>query len=232
VRRDDPEAEPVPTPRALPAEPREVLDALEPMLSPERLARIDEVVRGRIGSVVPVLEEIADPHNAAAVLRTAEALGVQEVHVVEARHPFLVSRGVSRGTAHWIDLERHRDGRACIDGLHARGFRVLVASMHGTIGPEELARIPHVAVVFGNEHAGVTPSLRALADGTYCVPMCGFVESLNVSVAAAITLWAATRGRSGDLPDAAREALRARFVLESVRDGELVVRELVRRRVR
>lgn len=229
VRRTDPDAVELPQVDDLPAPAAQVVAALAPMISDERMARIDAVIASRIGSVVPVLEEMADPHNGAAVLRTADALGIHELHVIEARNRFLVSRGVARGTAHWLDLRRHRDGRACIDELRARQFRVLVASTEGTIEPEELARIPRVAIVFGNEHAGVSPSLRERVDGVYRIPMRGFVESLNVSVAAAITLWAATRARTGDLGEAARTALRARFMMSSVREAGLVVREIVAR---
>lgn len=230
MRRSDPEAVEIPDAADLPAPAQRVIDALAPMISTERMERIDAVIAARIGNVVPVLEEMADPHNGAAVLRTADALGIHEIHVIEARNRFLVSRGVARGTAHWLDLHRHRDGRACIDELRARQFRVLVASTEGTVEPEEIARIPRVAIVFGNEHAGVSPSLRERVDGVYRIPMRGFVESLNVSVAAAITLWAATRDRRGDLPDAAKTALRARFMMASVRDAPLVVREILARR--
>ncbi len=230
MRRNVPEAVEVPEAPDLPGPAEDVIAALAPMVSAERMERIDAVVGARIGSVVPVLEEMADPHNGAAVLRTADALGIHEIHVIESRNRFLVSRGVARGTAHWLDLHRHRDGRACIDGLRARDFRVLVASAEGAIGPDELARIPRVAVIFGNEHTGVSPSLRGRVDGVYRIPMRGFVESLNVSVAAAITLWAATRERPGDLAAATRAALRARFMMESVRDADLVVREILARR--
>jgi tRNA (guanosine-2'-O-)-methyltransferase len=86
--------------------------------------------------------------------------------------------------------------------------------------------------VFGNEHAGVSEELRHLADGTYAIPMQGFVQSLNVSVAAAITLFAATRGRPGDLEASERQLLRARYTLLSVpRAGEIVA-EYQRRQAR
>jgi tRNA (guanosine-2'-O-)-methyltransferase len=126
---------------------------------------------------------------------------------------------------------------------------VLVATMDGEVTPEELAALGKVAVVFGNEHGGVSGAMRALADGGYRIPMCGFVESLNVSVAAAITLHAALGeagarraaqpaepdARAGGtvgmaLDDADRETLRARYAMLSVDRAEEIVAEHLRRR--
>jgi len=97
--------------------------------------------------------------------------------------------------------------------------------MEGTVTPAELAERPKVAVVFGNEHRGPSEAMRARAEGTYAIPMRGFVESLNVSVAAAITLHALTADRRGELSEPEREALIARWLLATVRDGERVVRD-------
>ena len=101
--------------------------------------------------------------------------------------------------------------------------------MDGSIGPSALADVP-TAVIFGNEHAGVSAEAESLADGSYAIPMAGFVESLNVSVAAAVTLYAATAGRTGDLHAEEQRTLKARFLLASVRDAERVVEERVRAR--
>jgi tRNA (guanosine-2'-O-)-methyltransferase len=101
--------------------------------------------------------------------------------------------------------------------------------MEGTTTPSALRGSDALAIVFGNEHRGVSEALRALSDGTYAIPMNGFVESLNVSVAAAITMHAATEGRAGDLTAHDQQALRARFMLNSVRNGEVIVHEVMSR---
>lgn len=203
----------------------EIVRALAPLVTPERLARMDAVIARRTRSLVPVLEDLADPHNGAAIMRSADAFGCQEVHVIEGRHPFAVSTRVTRGTHRWLDLVRHAGVDACIDHLQGRGFRIYVAAMDGEVGPEELARVPRAAVVMGNEHKGASAEMRARVDGVYRIPMEGFVESLNVSVASAITLYVASRGRHGDLQAHEREELRARWLLDSVRDAERIVRE-------
>jgi tRNA (guanosine-2'-O-)-methyltransferase len=229
MRRDLPELVEVPQLRPLPAPASAVMAALRPFLSPERIARIETVVNGRTRRLVVVLDQTTDPHNAAAVLRSADAFGIQEVHVVAGEQPFTAPARVARGTAHWLDVLPHATPMACAEVLRGRGYRILVASMEGTISPAKLRELDRVAVVFGNEHLGVSPALRALADGTYAIPMHGFVESLNVSVAAAITMHAATHDRAGDLPEDERNELRARFMLASVRFGEDVVHEMLAR---
>ena len=165
-----------------------------------------------------------DPHNASAILRSADAFGVQRVHIIPAPSGFHVSRPISKNAHRWLELKRHDAAEACADALEADGYRIYVASMEGTVTPRELSRESKVAVVFGNEHSGPSPAMRARAAGTYAIPMSGFVESLNVSVAAAITLQALTQDRPGELDDPAQAELIARWLLNTVRDGERVVR--------
>lgn len=204
--------------------PVEVIEAaLEPLILPERLARFDAVARARITSVAVVLEAVIDPHNTAAVLRTADAFGLGEAHFIDRGVRPLLAQGITRGTERWLDLHCHRDPVACVAGLRARGFEVFVADARATTTLDAVAARPRVAVVLGNEHAGVSGELRAHVDGVFAIPMRGMVESLNVSVAAAVTLHAVTRGRAGDLPPSEVRALRARYLLESVREHELVI---------
>jgi tRNA (guanosine-2'-O-)-methyltransferase len=225
VRRDLPEVfEPRPA-SPLPAPPAEVVRLLGPLVTEARIARMREVLARRTRSLVPVLEDLADPHNGAAILRSADAFGCQEVHVIEDRHRFAVSHRVSRGTHRWLDLTHHPSTEACVAHLAERGYRVFVASMEGAYTPEDLAKVPRAAVVFGNEHRGASEALRHAAHGTYRIPMHGFVESLNVSVASAITLHVASQGRHGDLDEADRERVLARWLVESVRDAERVLQE-------
>jgi len=225
LKRDHPDVIELGALDPLPAPAAQVVRALSPLVTPARLARMDAVIARRTRSLVPVLEDLADPHNGAAVMRSADAFGCHEVHVVEDRHPFLVSHRVTRGTHRWLDLVKHRDIHACLDHLKTRGYRVYVAAMDGDVGPEQIADVERAAIVFGNEHKGVSQAVRDAADGTYAIPMEGFVESLNVSVASAITLYVASRGRHGDLDEAAREEIRARFLMHQVRDAERIVRE-------
>lgn len=202
-----------------------MVELLGPLVTPARYARIDAVVRARTRSLIPVLEDLADPHNGAAILRSSDAFGCHEIHLVEQRHRFAVSHHVSRGTERWLDLRRHASAEACAAALKERGYEIYVAAMDGTLAPEELASRPKAAVVFGNEHFGASSTMRAHADGTYAIPMVGFVESLNVSVASAVTLYVAARGRQGDLSEDEQMQIRARMLLSQVKDAERIVRE-------
>jgi tRNA (guanosine-2'-O-)-methyltransferase len=147
------------------------------------------------------------------------------VHVIPGPHGFLAAHKVARGAHRWLDVLLHADSERCLRALKERGYRVVVAVMGGELRPEDLRSIERVAVVFGNEHAGASEVLRHGADATCAVPMIGFVESLNVSVAAAITLYGASLGRPGDLSEAQRKELTARFLVSTVRDAAPIVRE-------
>ncbi len=225
MRRDLPEVVELDATAALPAPASAIVEVLAPLVTDERLARMRAVIDARTRSLVPVLEDLADPHNGAAVMRSADAFGCHEVHVIEDRHRFAVSHRVTRGTHRWLELHKHASTEACLAHLAAEGYAVYVAAMDGAIGPEAIAEVPKAAIVFGNEHKGVSRAVRDAAAGTYAIPMVGFVESLNVSVASAITLYVASRGRHGDLAAEDREAILARYLLLQVKDAEMVVRE-------
>src|SRR5687768_13252686 len=108
MKRDHPDVVELRGPTALPFPASDVVAALAPLVTEARLARMDAVIARRTRSLIPVLEELADPHNGAAVLRSADAFGCHEVHVVNAERPFAVSHRVSRGTDRWLELVHHR----------------------------------------------------------------------------------------------------------------------------
>lgn len=194
-------------------------------LVPERRARIDEVVAGRTRTLTVVLEAFADPQNVNAVLRTCEAFGIQELHVVEGpMKPYDRNKKISQNADKWVDVRRWSSTRECLLHLRAEGFAIYATHLAQGARPlEALSFAGKVALVFGNEHRGVTGDGIALADATYAIPMRGFVQSLNVSVAAAISLAKAVerreaeRGRHGDLSDAEAAALRERFYVLAVK---------------
>jgi tRNA (guanosine-2'-O-)-methyltransferase len=225
MRRDDPDAYEVPSRDDLIAPAAEVVRILSPLVTEARLSRMKAVIAERSASLVVVLEKLTDPHNGSAIMRSADAFGVQEVHVIPSQHGFLAAHRVAKGTHRWLDIVRHRGAEACVDALHSRGFEVLVAAMDGELTPEDLAARERVAVVFGNEHAGASQAMRGVADGSFAIPMYGFVESLNVSVAAAVTLSIASKGHRGDLSETRREELLAQYLMTSVKDAEGVLRE-------
>ena len=116
-----------PPPLGRPAEL--VIEALSPIVTSERLERIDEVVRSRTEGLVLVLDGIVDPHNSSAVLRSADAFGVQTVHVIVGERGFRASRGVSKGTHRWLDVVRYESAEACARHLKKDGYAIYVATM-------------------------------------------------------------------------------------------------------
>jgi tRNA (guanosine-2'-O-)-methyltransferase len=194
-------------------------------LLPERKARIDEVVANRTRTLTVVMEALCDPQNVNAVLRTCEAFGIQELHVVEG--PMKVydpNKKISQNADKWLDVRRWSSTRDCLAQLKADGFRIYATHLGvDSVGLADLSFGEKVALVFGNESRGVSDEAVALADANFTIPMLGFVQSFNVSVAAAITLARAVdrrvaeRGRHGDLPEVEAQALRERFYLLAVK---------------
>jgi tRNA (guanosine-2'-O-)-methyltransferase len=187
------------------------------LLTERRIARIDAVVATRVAGITVVLESVHDPHNLAAVLRTAEGLGITEVHAIAAKGGFRPNSSVTQGADKWIDLRLHRDVDACADALLADGFTLLGSQL--TDGAEPLHAIAfdrRIALVFGNEHDGLSAAMAARCASFFRIPMGGFSQSFNVSVAVGITLaqameWRRERGLGGDLSEPDRAALRERF---------------------
>jgi tRNA (guanosine-2'-O-)-methyltransferase len=210
--------------RAEARDPELVVRTLEPMVSDARRARLHEVIARRLECVAVVFDRPYDPHNGAAVIRSCEAFGVQRLHVVERPGtPFAVARSVARGAEKWIDVACHTAPASAIAWAQACAMPLVATHPEGELAPDELARMPRVAVVLGNERDGIHGELARACAARVRVPMRGFVESLNVSVTAAILLHAATQGRAGDLGAADRRRLYARGLYLSVPRAEEVL---------
>jgi tRNA (guanosine-2'-O-)-methyltransferase len=193
-----------------------VIETLEPLTVDERRERLWSVVRSRIGSVTVLMDAPHDPHNAAAVLRSCDGLGIPRVHVVPRAEEFAVGRTVAKGAERWIEIVRHRTPEVALQALHAQGFTTVATHPEGNLAPEELASLPRVAIILGNEHDGLRDALHEGAKNSVRIPMRGFVESFNVSVAGAVLLYAATRGRTGDLSETEQARCYARARVRSV----------------
>lgn len=158
------------------------------MSDDRRRARFEEVASARLGHVRCALETVHHRHNASAVLRTCDAFGVHTVHLVgESR--FAPSHGTAKGSNRWLDLRTHVDPADALRALREEGVAVWIADFSPTaVTPAELPLDRPVCLWFGAEVLGVCPQAREAADGVVMLPMRGFAQSLNVSVAAALIL--------------------------------------------
>ena len=189
-------------------------ELLETLVGVERQETLQAVLDQRLSSVTVVMDAPHDPHNGAAVLRSCDAFGVQDVHVVARTEPFRAAGVVSKGSQKWVDATSYSSVSAAVSALE--GYELVGTHPQGTLQPEDLAAIPRLALVMGNEHDGICEELRAACKRSVQIPMKGFVESLNVSVSAAILLRYATAGRPGDLNPKQRMRLYTRWLMRSV----------------
>lgn len=205
-------------------DPRTVIRLLEPLVLPRRAERLRSIIAQRLSSVQVMFDAPHDPHNGAAVVRSCEAFGVQFVHVVERLESFLAAPTVSRGAEKWVDLRHWSKSADAVRALTDEGFELVGAHPQGELEPADLASIPRLAIVLGNERDGIAEELAQACSRRVRVPMRGFVESLNVSVSAAILLSHATTGRKGDLSEDDALRLYARGLYFSVgRADEVLV---------
>lgn len=164
-----------------------------------RRERVAAVLARRQPDLTVVLENVHDPHNVSAVLRSCDAVGILAVHVVytvEEAPAGAFARTTSASAAKWVEVRRHASIAACYAALRAEGFAILATAVgpgSGDLYETDLTR--PTAVVFGNEMRGVSPEALAAADGAVAIPMMGMVQSLNISVACAVTLYEALRQR-------------------------------------
>lgn len=212
-------------------EPAAIVRALAPVLAPRRRRRIEAVVAQRLWSVTVVLEAPHDPHNAAAVLRSCEALGLLEVHIVPAEGSFAFSRRVTQHADKWLNVHLHRSVEACLQSLGSAGFLCCAARPPPPLAGAAAASASSLptgrplALVFGNEHAGLSAAAAAGCPHRFHLPMYGFGESFNLSVAAALAVATAVEARRrwlgspGDLPTAERERLRAAYYVRATTHG-------------
>src|SRR5688500_17782892 len=129
---------------------------MRPLLSDERMARIEAVLDARLAGLTVVLENLYDPHNGAAALRSAEAFGLSALHVVEASGAFHASPSITIGCDKWLELHRHRDVASAAAALRAAGFTLCATVPTADATVDDVAGIQPVALWFGNEHMGLT----------------------------------------------------------------------------
>lgn len=215
----------------------ELIELLAPLASDTRVHKIREVAANRTFDVVPVVEGLYDLGNVAAVCRSADALGYGGIHVIDSlSERYKQSARTSRGAEKWLDVRVWKDTTSCIRHLKGQGRQVLVTHLDERAIPiTEVDWTRPTAIILGNEAEGVSDQAVKEADGSVIIPMSGFVQSFNVSVAAAIVLHEARearirkQGHHGTLSEEQQRILSAVMLLRSQRRFKTYLSEVLHR---
>jgi len=168
-------------------------------MTPERQERLLSVLNKRQNNITVVLENVFDPHNISAVMRTCDAVGIQDIYVLNtriARHKKWGQKS-SSSAAKWLSIHQFSDANECFAELR-RHYRLILTThlSSDAVSLHEIDFTQSIALVFGNEHEGVSEEIRALADGNFIIPQVGIIKSLNISVACAVTVYEAMRQKT------------------------------------
>lgn len=208
-------------------------------LGADRRARIEEVLAQRTRRLTVMLEDIFQPHNASAVLRSCECFGLQDVHIVEERYRYRVNPDVDRGASQWLDLFHYRDPGGhntarCLEVLQGAGYTLVAATpnQHDCL-LDELRLEGRMAILLGTEEEGLSEEALQAAQVRVQIPMYGFTRSFNLSVSAALILRELTRQLRAGTPDwglseAEKLELRLKWYRRDLRGSDLIEERFIR----
>lgn len=222
---------------SLPLEKKELLyQSLAEFLSDNKRQLFDRLAPMRTRHITLLLEDIYQPHNASAVMRSCDCFGIQDLHVVATRNAYNPNDQVSMGSSKWVDYFSHPDILTAYNYLREKGYKIVATTPHTndtTISELDLSQ--PVALVFGTELTGLTQEAISNADAYVKIPMFGFTESFNISVSAAISLYdTTTRLRSNEeIPWRLQESdildIKLHWCLSAINDGQAIMRQLCER---
>lgn len=219
----------------------DLYDFLKSLISENRLAKIEDIVNMRTRYITVVVEDIYQPHNASAVMRSAECFGIQDLHVIENKNKYTPSKEITKGASKWLTLHHHNGQEnntlSCIRELKKQGYRILATTPHEKshmIGDVDVTK-GKIALFFGTELDGISDEVRAEADEFVRIPMFGFTESFNISVSAALCLAELRNkiqkdGVDWQLSDDEKAELKLEWVKNTIQRVELIEEEFRKRR--
>jgi tRNA (guanosine-2'-O-)-methyltransferase len=175
---------------------------LEQHLTANRLERLREVLAMRTRRLTLVLENLYHPENANGVLRTAECVGLQEVHLIQEKFAWKYNRNIARGSGKWLEVGEWSEADTCYTRLKQQGYALVATSAApGSLAPDALPLDRPLAIIFGNESVGVTEKALSLCDYRVHIPMAGLTESYNIGVSAGILLYELTQRIRSQSPE-------------------------------
>jgi tRNA (guanosine-2'-O-)-methyltransferase len=166
-----------------------LLNYLEDFISEERRQRFINVLANRTKHITVALEDVYQMHNTSAVIRSCDVFGIQEAHLIQNRNANELDKNIAMGAQQWVDVHRYKNTSDCINALKLKGYKIIATTPHNdSVVLPDFKIDEKIALFFGTERDGLTPEVLEQADGFLKIPMKGFTESLNISVAAAIIL--------------------------------------------
>lgn len=208
-------------------------------MSPERIERLNAVLENRTRYITLVLEDIYKSQNASATIRTCDALGIQDVHIIENHSPFSLDVNVTMGSCQWASLHRYRESggdntAACYAALKERGYRI-VATVPGagSLALDDIGLERPCAFVFGNEEQGLSTAAVDGADALLSLPMYGFTQSYNISVSVGMVLMhmsgrLRSSGIDWQLSQEEKDALRLAWYRTVVRSDDIIEKQFLK----
>ncbi len=206
---------------------------LEAFVTEKRRNLFDKVLSNRTKHFTVVLEDLFEKYNISAILRSCDIFGIQDVHIIENRYQSYVSSHVAKGSQKWVDIynynELEHNTQLCIDKLRNQGYQIIATTPHSESDYlEDFDITKKSAFVFGVEKAGVSDLIMRQADGFLKIPMVGFTESLNVSVASALILNSTTNKlRNSDidwqLKAKDKELIKLEWMKKSIKSIDLII---------
>lgn len=199
-----------------------VIEHIGPLLTAARAKKIEEVVQGRCFDIAVVMEGIYDRGNLSAVMRTGEGLGFANFHVIETQEKFKEANRVTQGADKWVEVTKYKKTSDAVAELKRQGKKIVVTALNERAKPiQDVDFSVPSAIVLGNEKNGASPEIIDAADEVVIIPMTGFVQSFNISVAGALSLFQIMRdrenrrGRNSDLSEEQKRILMAEYFLRT-----------------
>lgn len=168
-------------------------------MTPERSTKLLKVLSKRQSNLTVVMENVQDPHNISAVMRTCDAVGIQDIYILNTKIPRHKKFGAksSSSAVKWLSVHQFDNAEACFKELRKHYETILTTHLSSNaVGLYAIDFTKSVALVFGNEHEGVSDEVRNLADGNFIIPQMGIIQSLNISVACAVSIYEAYRQKN------------------------------------
>jgi len=215
----------------------ELYEYLCKFITEKRRKRFEEVISLRTRHITVILEDIYQSHNASAVLRTCDCFGIQDVHIIENRNPYKINPDIALGSTNWLSLhnyqEKENNSFDCLQNLKNKGYSIVATNPHKNDCLLEELDITHkTAIMFGTEKDGLSEIAIQQADAYVKIPMCGFTESFNISVSAAITMYSINEKlRKSDilwqLTQDEKIELLINWATNTISEGEKVVKQFL-----